>query len=252
MSTSSLFPWMAVAVFAHGAAFAASDRPMTIPPAEAPPLEVELAPTAPPEPPAPAPVPVEEDRPTEPVPVARPAARLAPRPAATAPPAAAAAKVGALLTSGETADSSDPVAFFSDPNGGAYGSGVVAHGGRAAHGVGPAVTAPVAAPSPVAGSADGVTPASNLSRAPSLDEADACRGFFPTEAAVDVAKVDLIVIVQGEGRVTRVTIARESPEREGFGQAARACLLSKRFTPGADRAGRAVTASTSVRVHFTR
>jgi TonB family protein len=67
-----------------------------------------------------------------------------------------------------------------------------------------------------------------------------------------VAKVDLVVVVQAEGRVTRVTIARESPAGEGFGQAARACLLSKRFTPGADRAGRAVAASTAVRVHFTR
>jgi len=165
---------------------------------------------------------------------------------------AAAAKVGALLTSGETSDSADPVSFLSDPNGGAYGSGVVAHGGQAAHGLGSATIPPPPAPSKVDGNGDGLTSAANLSRPPSLDEPDACRGFFPAEAAVDVAKVDLMVVVQAEGKVTRVTIARETPQGEGFGQAARACLLSKRFTPGADRSGRAVAASTAVRVHFTR
>jgi hypothetical protein len=165
---------------------------------------------------------------------------------------APAAKVGALLTSGETADSSDPVAFFNDPNGGVYGSGVVAQGGRAEHGVGPTVAASSASPLPSRGNSDGVTPAANLSRAPSLDEPDACRGFFPTEAGVDAAKVDLVVVVQAEGRVTRATIARESPPGEGFAQAARACLLSKRFTPGVDRAGRTVTASAAVRVSFSR
>ena len=92
----------------------------------------------------------------------------------------------------------------------------------------------------------------NLSRAPSLDEPDACRGFFPAEAGFDSAKVDLVVVVQAGGRVTSATIVRESPAGEGFGAAARACLLSKRFTPGANRAGRAVTASAAVRVHFTR
>jgi hypothetical protein len=234
---------------------AASDRPAPAATWYGPPLEVELAASADPEPPpAPAaPESPEEDKAHDPLPVARPPAKMAWRPAATeAPAVAAAAKVGALLTSGETADSADPVAFFSDPNGGAYGSGVVARGGQAEHGVGPTVAASAFAPAPGRAHADGVTPAANLSRPPSLDEPDACRGFFPTEAAVDTAKVDLVVIVQAGGRVTSVTIARESPEGEEFGQAARTCLLSKRFTPGADRDGRAVSASTAVRVHFTR
>jgi TonB family protein len=215
-----------------------------------PPLEVELASAAEPEPPPPA-EPVHES-PSEAVPLARPSTKPSPRSIAPAPSVAAAGKAGALLTSGETDDSADPVAFFSDPNGGVYGSGVVARGGQADHGVGPTVAASVAVPPPTRGRAEDVTSAANLSRAPSLDEPDACRGFFPADAAVDTAKVDLVVVVEAGGRVTSATIARESPQDEGFGQAARACLLSKRFTPGADRAGRAVSASTAVRVHFTR
>ncbi|HMJ52776.1 MAG TPA: hypothetical protein VK540_11890 [Polyangiaceae bacterium] len=246
MSTPSLFPWIAVALCAHGVAYAASDRPAPPASPDTPPLEVELAASAETDPP-PDPEPVKDESPEEPAAIARPA----PRPAATpAPSRAAAANVGALLTSGETADSADPVAFFSDPHGGVYGSGVVARGGQAGHGVGPTVAASVAVPA--TGRGAGVTAAANLSRAPSLDEPDACRGFFPTEALVDTAKVDLVVVVQEGGRVVSATIARESPEGEGFGQAARACLLSKRFAPGADREGRAVTASSAVRVHFTR
>jgi protein TonB len=253
VSGSNLLPWVAVAIFAHGAAFAASDRPPPSAPSPVPPLEVELAASADPAPPAPAaPSPIKEDEPPEALPTARHPARPVARPVAAAAPVAVAAKVGALLTSGETADSADPVAFFSDPNGGAYGSGVVARGGQADHGTGPTLAASVPAPTSGRGHADGVTPAANLSRAPSLDEADACRGFFPTEATVDSAKVDLVVVVQPGGRVSSATIARESPLGEGFGQAARACLLSKRFTAGADREGRAVTASAAVRVHFTR
>ena len=246
MSTPRLVPWVAVALCAHGAAFAASDH--TVRPTEPPttPLEVELAAQPHPEPPPPAP----EDAP--PAPVARAPTKTAPRPAATPPPPTApAGKVGALLTAGETTDSADPVAFFSDPNGGAYGSGVVAYGGRASHGKGPAVD-PAVVQAPRQDTADPVTPAADLRRAPSLDAADACRGFFPIEAAVDTGKVDLVVIVQANGRVASVSIARESPAGEGFGAAARACLLSQRFTPGADRAGQAVTASAAVRLHFTR
>ena len=250
MNTSSLLPWVAVALFAHGAAYAASERvrPTVAPPVV--PLEVELTAFDPEPPPPPPPAP-EEEVPHEPVPVVRPV-NVAPRPVApSAPNVATAAKVGALLTSGETSDSTDPVAFFSDPQGGAYGSGVVARGGHADHGTGAGVATAVAPPLPPR-DADEVTSAVNLSRAPSLDEPDACRGFFPTEASFDSGKVDLVVIVQAGGRVTSATIVRESPAGEGFGAAARACLLSKRFTPGANRAGRAVTASAAVRVHFTR
>jgi len=253
VSKSRLFPWVAVAVCAHGAAFAASDRPLPAPSESAPPLEVELAaPTEPDPPPAPAPREAEPlEKESAPAPVARPPAKESRAAARPEGRVAAAAKVGALLTSGETEDNADPVAFLSDPNGGVYGSGVVARGGQAEHGTGPTVVASVSVPSPVP-AAESVTPAANLSRPPALDEPDACRGFFPADAAFDSAKVDLVVIVQAGGRVASATIARESPAGEGFGPAARACLLSKRFTPGADRSGRPVTASTAVRVHFTR
>jgi len=249
VSTSSLLPWVAVALCLHGVAFAASDH--TVRPIDPPttPLEVDLAPQPDPEPPPPVPDPAPDDPP--PAPVARAPTKTAPLPALPPPQAAPAGKVGALLTAGETADSADPVAFFSDPNGGAYGSGVVAYGGRAAHGTGPAV-GPAVVQAPRQNTADAVMPAADLRHAPSLDDPDACRGFFPIEAAVDTAKVDLVVVVQPNGRVASVSIARESPAGEGFGAAARACLLSQRFTPGADRTGRAVTASAAVRLHFTR
>ena len=249
MSTSSLLPWVAVALCAHGVAFAASDH--TVRPIDPPttPLEVELAAQPELEPPPPVPDPAPED--PLPAPVARAPTKTAPVPATPPPRAAPAGNVGALLTAGETADSADPVAFFSDPNGGVYGSGVVAHGGRVAHGTGPAV-GPAVVQAPPQRPADAVLPAADLRQAPALDDPDACRGFFPIEAAVDAAKVDLVVIVQANGRVASVSIARESPAGEGFGAAARACLLSRRFTPGADRTGRAVTASAAVRLHFTR
>jgi hypothetical protein len=251
VSTPRLVPWIVVALCAHGVAFAASDRGVGPTESHVTPLEVELATEADPEPspplapdPEPAVVPAAAGE--------RATTKIAPRPAANPPPrAASAGKVGALLTAGEAADSADPVAFLSDPNGGVYGSGVVAHGGRAAQGSGP-LPGPAVADAPSQNTADAVTPAADLTRAPSLDAADACRGFFPTEAAVDTAKVDLIVVVQASGRVASVSIARESPAGEGFGAAARACLLSQRFTPGKSRAGRAVTASASVRLHFTR
>jgi len=246
---SNLLPWMAVALLAHGAAYAASQRVHPHVAVPFVPLEIELTAvdTEPPPPPPPAP---QEEVPHEPAPVVRPV-NVAPRPIApSAPTVASAAKVGALLTSGETSDSTDPVAFFSDPQGGAYGSGVVARGGHADHGAAAGVATAIAPPPPR--DADEVTSLANLSRAPSLDEPDACRGFFPTEAGFDSAKVDLVVVVQAGGRVTSATIVRESPASEGFGAAARACLLSKRFTPGANRAGRAVTASAAVRVHFAR
>jgi hypothetical protein len=241
---------MALALGVHGAAFAASERRALPASPNILPLEVELAPA--PEP-APSEMPEPEEEPLRAEPIAPVQAKAAPRLVATAAPAiAAAAKVGALLTSGETMDSSEPVAFLSDPNGGTYGSGVVAHGGTADHGTGRVITAEAPPSLPSRPSGDEVTPAANLSRPPSLEEADACRGFFPREAVVDVGKVDLIDIVQPSGRVKTVNIARETPAGEGFGAAARTCLLAKRFAPAMDRAGRAVTAQTAVRVHFTR
>jgi periplasmic protein TonB len=253
VNRTSLLPWMAIALLAHGAAYAASDRPLPTPAPPLTPLEVELAPPMEPRPIEPDSMPVPEEVPIGRLPSAPAPPKAAPRPsAASAPSVAVAAKVGALLTSGETADNADPVAFFSDPNGAAYGSGVVAPGGKTMRGVGPTVAAAVSAPPPSRPPLAGLTPAADLSRAPSLEEPDACRGFFPAEAMADSAKVDLVVIVQSSGRVTGATLVRESPEGEGFGPAARACLLSKRFSPGVDRAGREVAASAAVRVHFTR
>jgi hypothetical protein len=110
---------MVVALCAHGAAYAATDRnvrPVDPPPT---PLEVDLAPLAELEPPPDPPAPVPEPDDAPPAPAPRPQSKRVERLAAAPPARAAAGKVGALLTAGKTSDSSDPVALLSDPNGGA-------------------------------------------------------------------------------------------------------------------------------------
>ena len=251
MSLRSLFPWMGVALGVHGVAFAASDRHPYVAPAAYAPLEVDLVSPPEPEPEPPAPPPEEPAEEPAPAPVQ---AKAAPREAPPAPPRAEAARAGALLTAGDATDANDPVSFVTDPNGTSYGHGVVARGGTLDHGTGAKVAPVVSVVLPTAPRpfGDEITPAANLRRAPALEEADACRGFFPAGASVDMGSVDLHVVVQPTGRVLRVSVARESPEGQGFGAAARTCLASKSFSPGLGRDGSAVTSVAAVRVRFAR
>jgi hypothetical protein len=183
-----------------------------------------------------------------------------------APPLAA--RAGDLLTAkddGAKNAKDEPVEFVTDPDGAAYGSGVVAKGGTAdvglagasangasgGTGVKAAASATAGAPRS-ASTAETITPAANLSRLPKLTEADACKGFFPSEASDDAATVTLVVVVKTTGAVSSASIVAESPKGEGFGNAARACLLSKHFAPGLDQSGAATLAAATLNVHFSR
>ncbi|MBK7778706.1 MAG: TonB family protein [Sandaracinaceae bacterium] len=205
---------------------------------------------------APEPVPAAA---AEPVRVAREPRELAPQATEQPPPEPPpAAHAGALLTA--TADPSagaTPVRFVSDPTGTRFGFGVVARGGTASHGVlgasasgqGPPSPMPTLQP-PSAGPV--VTPASQLSRPPRLDEQDACRGHFPAGSRVDQGVVTLRVVVQASGAAARVSVERETPVDQGFGQAARQCLRAARFTPALGVDGTPTTAAARVTIRFSR
>ncbi len=247
----ALMGW-GVALGAHllAAGLALSEKPAA-PPAP-PPLEVELAQ---PEPPPPPPPPVVT--PPTPEPVLQPEA--APKLAAAPPPEAA--RVGALVTAKadpEPSKSADePVDFTNDPSMVGFGSGVVAIGGKAdfgqknavANGPAPAGTGT----KPVAQAAgDALVPASDLSRKPSLGESDPCRGFFPSGAEEDVANAAVLVTIGKNGAVSGVQLLSESPPKQGFGAAARACMSGKRFSPGLDRDGNPAKTAVRVNIRFTR
>lgn len=225
-------------------------RPAPPPP---PPLEVELTEPAPPPPPPPPVV----TPPPAPEPVPQPEA--APKLAAAPPPEAA--RVGALVTAKADPEPSkgadEPVDFTNDPSMVGFGSGVVAVGGKAdfgkkgaqANGPAPAGTGarPVAQ---VVG--DSLVPASDLSKKPSLGESDPCRGFFPSGAEDDVATAAVMVTIGKNGAVASVQLLSESPPKQGFGAAARACMSGKRFSPGLDRDGNPAKTAVRVNIRFTR
>ncbi|MEZ4324407.1 MAG: energy transducer TonB [Polyangiales bacterium] len=237
------------------------------PPAQAQPraaLDVELMRVRPTRPPAPVPTPALPEPPPEaesqpPPPAVRAPARARTAPPSTAPQAEAppAARAGSLLTAAPDAPTqAAPVRFVTDASGASYGHGVVARGGTADHGAQgaraggtDAAAAPAASP---ASGGDGITPASQLSRAPRLDEPDACRGHFPASSTSDQGVVVVLVVVRPDGGVGRVRVLRETPEGEGFGAGARRCLAGRRFTPGLDAAGTPTTAAARVTLRFSR
>jgi protein TonB len=207
--------------------------------------EVDLSPPPPPEP--------RKVAPPEPTEAKGPATKP---PAQPRPPQAA--RAGALLTAKESAPSAikdDLVDFVTDPAGTSYGSGVVARGGTADHGEHGAAaagvgSAPVPAAAPPRG--DGLVAAANLSRRAALHEANACAGFYPSEADADSGAVTLTLVVRADGGVSAASIVSESPAGQGFGKAARACLQTKRFEPSLDRSGTPVTAAATIRLRFSR
>jgi periplasmic protein TonB len=228
---------LAMAAHAGMVAFALT-QPLP-PPALTAVTEVELAPPAPPPPPEP------EAPPPEPAKEPAPRARAPKAPAkAPAPAPAAAAPLRTIEDDVKTAD--EPVRFVTDPNGTAFGYGTVARGGT---GTGAPGAQLAEAP---AGSVGGHGTAPELSRPPSLSELDPCRGFFPTRAQADRGEVQLKVRVEADGKVRTVTIAREQPIAQGFGFAARDCLMSKRFSPALDKAGAPVSVVSPVTIRFSR
>jgi TonB family protein len=244
----TLLGW-GVALGAHllAASLALTEHRLT--PRAQPPLEVELAPPEPaPPPPVALPIPA-EPRVAEHLPVAK-AAAPAPEPA----------HVGALVTAkadpAPSPNADEPVDFTNDPGALGFGSGIVAIGGKAEVGTAHAVAGPRAATG-TAGLApratgEALTPASDLSQKPSLGEGDPCRGYFPAAASDDVATAAVLVTIAKSGAVSDVQLLGESPPKQGFGAAAKACMASKRFTPGLDRDGNRARTAIRVNIRFVR
>ncbi len=238
-----------VALAAHAglALFASTREPsLDLPP---PPVDVEFTFREPPPPP---PEPSVEPAAPEP-----PKAMEAPKPvlAKLAPPPPAAA-AGAVLTAAPDAvepDNAEPFDFTSDPNSTVYGSGVVAVGGTAQHGLaGARVGGEGVAPARQPAVGDGLTAIADLSERPRLRSADPCKGFFPNGATDDVATVSVRVVIGKTGKVSTANVVSESPLRQGFGAAARACMLDQTFSPALDRDGNPAATALAVNVRFSR
>ncbi len=248
MTSAPLAPWVVAALALHAllavVAPPAAERRADPPP----PLEIDLATPAPAPPPA---LPPEDDPPaTPPIPQAPAARPVAASAARASSPAARAANV---LTAAPAADA--PVAFVTDSNGASFGYGVVMRGGTAEQASSPSGASPAPpAPPPRAPPApmDAPAPPSDWTRAPSLDEADPCRGFFPRRAVADAGKVTLALLIERGGQVKSASVVEETPPGDGFGEAARTCLRTKVFTPALGRDGRPVRALASVRIRFSR
>jgi periplasmic protein TonB len=76
---------------------------------------------------------------------------------------------------------------------------------------------------------------------------------FPPQAdleQIDRASALVAVTVDPSGRATSVSVVNDPGY--GFGSQAKACALPRRYLPALDRDGRAITATASIRVHFTR
>jgi hypothetical protein len=239
-SALALVAHTAIATYALGRSVEVSREP--------PPLAVEFLEPIPEPPPLPQPEP-------EAAPPER-AERAAP-PSAAPPPAARAAN---LMTAKEDLPSAqapdEPFDFTTDPNGSTYGGGVVARGGTADFGVKGATVAPSRAPvsreRPGANPSGELVALSNLSRKPALGDSDPCRGFFPSSAQDDTATTGVFVVLSKAGRVTSARVVAESPAGQGFGAAARACMLTKSFVPALDRSGNAAATSLRVNIRFRR
>jgi outer membrane biosynthesis protein TonB len=234
-----------VALVAHGGLglITVGREPLAATPA---PVDVELAFREPP-PPPPEP---EKEEPKEPEPpkaeAPKPIAKLA------APPPAA--RAGAVLTAAPDPTpepSAEPFDFTSDPNSHVYGSGVVAVGGTADHGLAGARVGGTGI-APVRPVGDGLTAVGDLSQKPRLRRDDPCRGFFPDAARDDVAAVSVRVVIGKDGRVSSANVVSESPAGQGFGAAARRCMLDEVFVPALDRQGMSAATAINVNVKFSR
>jgi TonB family protein len=114
--------------------------------------------------------------------------------------------------------------------------------------VGGTGTAPVRAPA----AGDGLTAAADLSQKPRLREADPCRGFFPSAARDDVAVATVRLVIGKSGKVSSANVVSESPVGQGFGEAARRCMLDQMFVPALDREGNGAATALNVNVKFSR
>lgn len=208
------------------------------------------------EPPPPPPPPPEEE---EPVKQAPPKDSKPPETAAAPPPLA---KVGSLLTAPDDSKN-DPdegaVKFLSDENGNEYGSGTAGLGGKADVGQKNAKKEGVdngngnkPGGGPGTGAGMQTKPAVDLSRAASLTVDNPCKGFFPADADDDLARVEVLVTVKPDGTVGNVSVLNENPKGQGFGKAARTCMLSAKFNPAFGKDGAPISATQQFNIRFTR
>lgn len=222
----------------------ASTQPLVITQMIELPVELEPAPAPPPEPepaPEPEPPPAAEPPPVRPAPVA-----LTPPPAA-APAAAATAEV--LSQTPSTEDIVDFGESFVQGTSVTYAGGVSASTGRSSR----AVRDTRARPGGVVGGQGTSESAVDRSRAPALAGGATWACPFPREAElhdIDEAVVVLAVRVSSDGSVEEVSVQRDPGS--GFGREAKRCALSKRWAPGLDRAGNAVSMTSRVNVRFVR
>jgi hypothetical protein len=134
-----------------------------------------------------------------------------------------------------------------------FSSGVVAVGGTGTHGLaGAQLGGRGTEPARAQASGDGLTAAGDLSQSPRLRNADPCRGFFPGSARADVATAVVRVVVNQQGISSNVSVISETPAGQGFGAAARTCMLEQRFSPALDRKGNAAATAVNVNVRFSR
>lgn len=238
-----------VALGAHVLAASLALNEIRRPEPAPPPVEVELVAPEPP-PPAPVAAPPPKDEPAPQPPSAVKPASAPPQPA----------QAGALLTAKDdpapSPTAEEPVDFTNDPTALGFGAGVVAIGGKAKLGLANARMSdapPAAVPAGLGRAAgDGLTAVSDLSRKPSLGEADPCRGHFPSAASDDVATAAVLVTISKTGSVSSVKLLSESPPKQGFGAAARSCMAGKRFSPGLDRDGKPAATAVRVNIRFVR
>ncbi|HKO94562.1 MAG TPA: hypothetical protein VJU61_25585, partial [Polyangiaceae bacterium] len=99
---------------------------------------------------------------------------------------------------------------------------------------------------------DGLTAAGDLTRSPRLLRTDPCHGFFPKSARDDVASAVVRVVVDARGVASQANVVSETPPGQGFGLAARTCLLEQSFVPALNREGKAAATAVNVNVHFRR
>ena len=60
------------------------------------------------------------------------------------------------------------------------------------------------------------------------------------------------MVIGKNGSVGNASVVSESPAGQGFGAAARRCMLSQTFVPALDHGGNAAATALNVNVRFTR
>jgi protein TonB len=218
-------------------------------------VEVDKPPPKPDDkPPEPPPEPDPEPAPKAPEPVAK-ADKAKEDPYDQPPPPSQAAKVLTAPSKGDEPEDLTKEGFVTgDGTGPGYGrvsaagTGTAATWNPKASNTGtPGGTGTGAAPPPPPTGPD-------LSKAPGLVGSTSWNCGFPPEAdadQVDQATVSILVTVRPDGTPSSVKVL--SDPGHGFGRAARTCALGRRYTPGTDRGGNPITATTPpITVRFTR